>query len=249
MDVHPTCFVRKHRGVLSKTLPWCGDERQCGAVAHPFPMSSSKHRQNSFGNHRGSGRMESVRERQQGLDIKHLHGVQGFWLSIRNHEKQTTTLGMERHYNHTFYHLSLIHLLWCSSCFGLLTLPHGHQIWDDPSTGANICPRWVVKKAIPLLIILYSSKTALILHYLFVRRFLHCSLKRFSLFRSDSLIPATQNMMSQDGGSKRVRSFYCCVTSWRDLQIHSDNRNSEGQRHRYYSPWHNIDGRFWFKVL
>lgn len=138
MDVHPTCFVRKHRGVLSKTLPWCGDERRCGAVAHPFPMSSSKHRQNSFSNHRGSGRMESVRERQQGLDIRHLHGVRGFWLSIRNHEKQTTTLGMERHYNHTFYHLSLIHLLWCSSCFGRLTLPHGHQIWDDPSTGANI---------------------------------------------------------------------------------------------------------------
>lgn len=117
MDVHPTCFVRKHESVLSKTLPWCGDERRCGAVAHPFPMSSSKHRQNSFSNHRGSGRMESVRERQQGLDIKHLHGVQGFWLCIRNHEKQTTTSCMARHYNHTFYHLSLI-----ISCGAVLVL-------------------------------------------------------------------------------------------------------------------------------
>lgn len=58
----PACFVRKHQGVSSKSLSWCGDERRCGAVAHPFLMSSSKHRPNSFTNHRGCGRMESVRE-------------------------------------------------------------------------------------------------------------------------------------------------------------------------------------------
>lgn len=62
VDVHPTCFVRKHQGVLSKFLPWCGDERRCGAAAHPFPVSSSKHRQNLFSNQRGPGRMASIRE-------------------------------------------------------------------------------------------------------------------------------------------------------------------------------------------
>lgn len=40
----PGEFVREHRGVLSKSASWCGHERRCGAAAHLFPMSSSKHR-------------------------------------------------------------------------------------------------------------------------------------------------------------------------------------------------------------
>ncbi len=120
MDVHPTCFVRKHQGVLSKSLSRQEDERRCGAVAHPFPVSSSKHRQNSFSNHRGAGEdgggekgcfwiteLEHPLKGKEGaengsrawsfsncvvlLATPMSGGEQGFWLCIRNHENKPTT--------------------------------------------------------------------------------------------------------------------------------------------------------------
>lgn len=117
--------------MLSKSPSRQEDERGRGAAAHPFPVSSSKHRQNSFSNRRGAGRTEgergggrrerlfldnrvgasTKRERERGeeggvengsgawtlstcvvlLAALASGGERGFWLCIRNHERQPTT--------------------------------------------------------------------------------------------------------------------------------------------------------------
>lgn len=137
MDVHPTCFVQKHWGVLSKSLSWWGHKRQCGAVARPFPMSSSKHGKNSFGNlRRKNGGCKRVWLKGKGCKMVPGPGRSGgawpfwrpvvepgLWFCRRTPEKQSLKI-------ETFQRL------------GVFCCVHSAR-WtsdmrSDPSTGANI---------------------------------------------------------------------------------------------------------------